>query len=279
MWRAALFEGVASLVMMFAGILCTISTLEAGFSHPVVVIALFQALVLSLCILASAPATGGHLNPSITWTEMLTGHITPVRAVLYIMSQILGSIVGSVAAKIALGDALALQYSLGGCYLHSQVSATSGVVGLETGRAFLLETVLTFFVLFVAYSVALDPPRLPRIGYTLAPFIIGGIVGLCIFAGGNLATGYGGVGLNPGRCIGPAVALGGSLWTGHWVFWVGPALAGLAMAALYRNNPPTHDQVYKLRKAARAKSGIKGGKSRNRNDSLFAAKANNVGLV
>lgn len=263
-----MFEGVASFAMTFVGILTTISTLESSFSHPVVAIAIFQALVLSLCILASAPATGGHVNPCITWTEMLTGHITPVRGSLYIGFQILGSIIASVAAKTVVGEALANQYSLGGCYLHSQVSPTSGVVGMETGRAFLLETVLAFFVLFISYSVALDPPRLPRIGYTLAPFIVGGIVGLCIFAGGNLVTGYGGAGINPGRCIGPAVALGGEMWKGHWVFWLGPGSAGVIMAALYWNIPPTHVQVYKLRKA---KKGSKSQKFESRNNIPFGA--------
>ncbi|KAG0583102.1 hypothetical protein KC19_3G109600 [Ceratodon purpureus] len=265
-WRAAVFEGMATFVMMFVGILCTISTLESGFSHPVVAVAVSQGLVLALCILAAAPASGAHVNPAITWTEMLTGHITPVRAALYIIAQTLGSIVASLAAKAIVGNAVALRYSLGGCYLTSQVSATSGVVGMDTNRAFLLETGLTFFVLFIAYSIALDPPRLPRTGYTLAPFLIGAVVGLGIFTGGSLVSGYGGAGINPGRCIGPAVALGGSMWTGHWVFWAGPALAGLAMAALYHNIPPTHVQVYKLRKAARAKAKKSASKGRSRKE-------------
>ncbi|XP_024389627.1 aquaporin TIP1-2 isoform X1 [Physcomitrium patens] len=272
-WRAGVFECVASFAATFVGILCTISTLEAEFSHPVAVIACLQGLVLSLCIFAAAPATGGHVNPCITWTEMLTGHISPVRGVLYIIGQILGSIVGSFMAKIVVGNALATQYNLGGCYLQSRVSATSGMMGLGTGRALVLEIVLAFFVLFISYSVALDPPRLPRTGYTLAPFMIGGIVGLCIFAGAGLFSGYGGAGINPGRCIGPAVVLGGSMWTGHWVFWVGPGLSGALMAALYRNIPPTHIQVYKLRKEAR--KGLVGG----RKNKPFFAKVNNLRLA
>lgn len=245
-WRAAVFEGVASLAATFVGILATISTLQSSFSQPVVAIAIFQGLILSLCILASAPASGGHVNPCITWTETLTGHITPVRGALYIMSQILGSIVASILAKTAIGETLASQYSLAGCYLRT------GNVGIEPGRAFVLEMVLGFFVLFISYSVALDPPRLPKTGYVLAPFIVGGIVGLCIFAGGNLVAGYGGAGINPGRCIGPAVVMGGSMWNGHWVFWAGPAVAGLLMATLYRTIPPSHVQVYKLREAKAA---------------------------
>jgi aquaporin-4 len=249
-WRAAAFEFVATFVLVFVGTLCTISSLESGFQHPVLAIAIFQSLVLSLCILAAAPMSGGHVNPCITWTEMLTGHITPVRALLYIAAQALGSIIASLAVKKIVGDAVARKYMLGGCYLHSQVSATSGVVGLEPGRAFLLEIVLSFFVLLIAYSVALDPQRLPATGPRLAPFLIGGLIGLSIFAGGSLVPGYSGAGVNPGRCLGPAVALGAPLWTGHWVFWAGPAVAGLALNTLYRTVPPSHLQDYERRRNA-----------------------------
>ena len=281
-----MFEGIATCGMLFIGNLCTLSILEGGFSHPVLAIAICQGLVMSMAILASAPATGGHVCPVISWTEMLTGHITPVRGALYIMAHILGSIVSALATKATAGEALGAKYFLGGCFLHAQISATSGVVGVHPGRALLLETLLTFFVIFIAYSVALDPPRLPRIGYTLAPFMVGGIVGLCIFAGASLVPGYGGAGINAARCIGPAVVLGGSVWDGQWVFWLGSALSGLVMAAVYRTIPPTHVQVYKNRKAARArKLAMKSSKSMTRDDKLFAddkpsaAKANNSGLL
>ncbi|KAG0583099.1 hypothetical protein KC19_3G109300 [Ceratodon purpureus] len=249
-WRAAAVEFIATFAMVFVGTLCTISTLQTGFHHPVLVIAIFQALTLSLCIQAAAPMSGGHVNPCITWTEMLTGHITPVRALFYITAQALGSIVASLAVKNIVGHTLAWKYMLGGCYLHSQPSPTSQQVGLQPGRALLLEIILSFFVLFIAYSVALDPQRLPRTGPRLAPFLIGILVGLCIFAGGNLIPGYAGAGTNPGRCLGPAVALGKSMWSHHWVFWAGPAVAGLAMAAMYRVIPPSHLQAYARRNAA-----------------------------
>lgn len=60
--------------------------------------------------------------------------------------------------------------------------------------------------------------------------------GLCYSGGGNgnccvcvhnsdSRAGYAGVGLNPARCLGPALLHGGPLWKGHWVFWVGPFVA------------------------------------------------------
>lgn len=100
-WRAAVFEGVASMIMVLVGILATISILEAGYSSPVLYIAIFQGLILSLAILAAGPATGGHVNPCISFTEMLTGHISPVRCLLYILAQSLGSIVAAFWVKVS----------------------------------------------------------------------------------------------------------------------------------------------------------------------------------
>jgi glycerol uptake facilitator-like aquaporin len=87
--------------MVLVGILATISILEAGYSSPVLYIAIFQGLILSLAILAAGPATGGHVNPCITFTEMLTGHISPVRCLLYILAQSLGSIVAAFWVKVS----------------------------------------------------------------------------------------------------------------------------------------------------------------------------------
>lgn len=87
--------------MVLVGILATISILEAGYSSPVLYIAIFQGLILSLAILAAGPATGGHVNPCITFTEMLTGHISPVRCLLYMLAQSLGSIVAAFWVKVS----------------------------------------------------------------------------------------------------------------------------------------------------------------------------------
>lgn len=157
------------------------------------------------------------------------------------------SIVSGTLHQEIVGDTLAAKYLMGGCYLRSQTSATSGITGLEVGPALISEIFFTFFVLYVAYALALHPPQLPRTGYILAPFMIGGVVALCIFSSGGLSTGYGGAGINPARCIGPATVLGGSMWTGHWVFWVGPVVSCVALALFYWTIPPDHVEMYKKR--------------------------------
>jgi aquaporin Z len=65
----------------------------------------------------------------------------------------------------------------------------------------------------------------------LAPVAIGMTLAFAILMGGPLT----GASLNPARTIGPAVATGN--YRDLWVYLVGPALGGLAAAALYRAAP------------------------------------------
>ena len=46
-----------------------------------------------------------------------------------------------------------------------------------------------------------------------------------------------GLGINPARCLGPALLHGGSLWSGHWVFWLGPFMACIIYYGVSINMP------------------------------------------
>jgi glycerol uptake facilitator-like aquaporin len=59
---------------------------------------------LSLFIMAAAPASGGHLNPSITMATFFAGLSTLPRSVLYIVAQTLGAIVAGYWLKLGLGE-------------------------------------------------------------------------------------------------------------------------------------------------------------------------------
>jgi aquaporin PIP len=106
------------------------------------------------------------------------------------------------------------------------------VIGLETNQALWLEIICGFVLLFASVWMAFDHRQAKGIG-RVGVFIIGGIVlGLLVFVSTTVTAtkGYAGAGLNPARCLGPAIVRGGHLWNGHWVFWVGPAVACVAFA-------------------------------------------------
>lgn len=62
----------------------------------------------------------------------------------------------------------------------------------------------------------------------LAPFSIGFSVIVDILAGGGIS----GACMNPARAFGPAVMAG--YWDFHWIYWLGPLLAGLFVGLLIR---------------------------------------------
>ena len=89
----------------------------------------------------------------------------------------------------------------------------------SVSQAFLLELILTFFLLLVALRSGL-------------PWVVGGVVALEAAMGGPIT----GASMNPARSFGPALASG--IWTAHWLYWLAPLLgAALAGAANHFLSP------------------------------------------
>lgn len=49
-------------------------------------------------VYATANVSGGHLNPAVTFTTCLTGHMSWPRGGLYCVAQLLGAIFGALIA-------------------------------------------------------------------------------------------------------------------------------------------------------------------------------------
>ncbi|KAI5077700.1 hypothetical protein GOP47_0007968 [Adiantum capillus-veneris] len=251
-WRAAINEFLATALLVFVNTAGALTCLQAGFTSSTAAIGVITFLCLSFFILAAAPASGGHLNPAITFATMLAGFSSPARTLMYVIGQTAGAAVGALALKAVVAESVAETYGLGGCYLKNTILSDGALVeaGIDAGPALLAEFIFTLVVLFFAFSIALDPKQFQVTGPILAPFMIGAVIALMSFMSSGLMAvngGYTGAGLNPVRCFGPAVAMGGSLWSGHWVFWVGPFFSALAMGVIYYLVPPHHVELYRSR--------------------------------
>ncbi|KAG5559552.1 hypothetical protein RHGRI_009177 [Rhododendron griersonianum] len=64
-------------------------------------------------------------------------------------------------------------------------------------------------------------------GQVLVCSIVGLVLGLLVFISTTVmaAKGYAGARINLTKCFDLTVVRGGHLWHGHWIFWVGPAMA------------------------------------------------------
>ncbi|KAK1560471.1 hypothetical protein Q3G72_027006 [Acer saccharum] len=246
-WRASLAELLGTATLVFALDTIVISSIETETKTPNLVMSTLVAIIVTILLLATFPISGGHINPIISFSAALTGICSFTRAAIYIMAQCLGGILGALALKAVVKSSVEDTFSLGGCTLHIVTAGPQGpiVIGLETGQALWLEIICSFVFLFASIWMAFDQRQVKALGRVAVCIIIGIVLGILVFVSTTVTAtkGYAGAGLNPARCLGPALIRGGHLWDGHWVFWVGPAIACVAFAMYTKIVPHQHFHV------------------------------------
>ncbi|CAK1543270.1 unnamed protein product [Leptosia nina] len=181
----------------------SIALLAGTFDTSLVTVALANGLLVASVVQIIGSISGGHINPAVTLGVLVYGDIKPVKAVLYIVVQILGAILGSAVA-----------YALTESEFRGNLGAiVPGVVRVD--QAFGLEVLMTLVLVAVVISVNRKNRRSGSSALT---------VGLSITACQCSAMFYTGS-LSPVRSLGPAVLM--NIWTHHWVYWVGPMLGGV----------------------------------------------------
>ncbi|WOO81147.1 putative aquaporin TIP4-1 [Vanrija pseudolonga] len=230
-WRSAVVEGMASLMLVFVAgqIAGTLSAYQTKFIG--VYIGVSNIFLISLFIFATAPASGGHINPVITFSTILCGICPVSRGVLYMIFQIAGAALAGGVLRGVWGLELARTYhGGGGCFFDNHTTTA--------GRVYLNEVMSTFSLLFLSYGVGLDPRQAVLSGPKFGPFLVGASLGLVSFASSGMIPGYGGAQMNPGRCFAYAIAQGDFSY--HWIWWFGPAVGGIIQAIMYNSVPPFH---------------------------------------
>ncbi|CAK7329559.1 unnamed protein product [Dovyalis caffra] len=243
-WRASLAEVFGTATLVFAMDTIVISSYETQTKTPNLIMATLIAITVAILLLATFPISGGHINPVITLSALFTGLITVSRAAIYILAQCVGATLGALALKAVVNSTIEETFSLGGCTLKIVAPGPNGpiVTGLETGQALWLEIICTFVFLFSSIWMAFDRRQAVALGRVIFCSIIGVAVGLLVFISTTVTAtkGYAGVGMNPARCLGPALVRGGHLWNSHWVFWVGPAIASVVFSLYTKIIPREH---------------------------------------
>ncbi|XP_051146731.1 aquaporin TIP3-2-like [Andrographis paniculata] len=245
-WRASVGELLGTAVLVFMLDAVVISTDESDVKMANLIISVLAAVMITILLLAVHPISGGHINPIVSFSAALVGLISITRALIYTIAQCLGAVLGALALKAVVSDAIERKFSLGGCTVTVIAPAgprSSGVaVGLGTAEAFWLEVFCSFIFLFASIWIAYDHRQAKALGRVVVFSIIGIVLGLLVFVSTSVTTakGYGGAGMNPARCFGPAVVRGGRLWNGHWVFWAGPAIASVGFYLYTKIIPKEH---------------------------------------
>ncbi|CDP15672.1 unnamed protein product [Coffea canephora] len=244
-WRASVGELFGTAVLVFLIDTIVISTLDSDVKMPNLIMSIVLAIMITIVLLAVHPVSGGHINPIVSFSAALVGLISMSRAIIYIIAQCLGAVLGALALKAVVSGNIERTFSLGGCTLSIVTPGPQGspvTIGLGTAQAFWLEVFCSFVFLFASLWMAYDHRQKNSIGLVRVLAIVGTVLGLLVFISTSVtaAKGYGGAGINPARCFGPAVVRGGHLWDGHWVFWAGPAVACVAFYVYTQIIPNDH---------------------------------------
>ena len=179
------------------------------------------ALAFGLSVVAMAYTIGNisgcHINPAVTLGVWLSGGMKPKRALMYMLFQTVGAILGSLI--------LSLLVSTG---THDGPTAT-GSNTFEPDcmiQAFIAETAFTFiFVLAVLGSTDTKKG---------AGNLAGLAIGLTLALIHIVCIPITGTSVNPARSIGPALMEGGQAMEQLWLFIAAPLLGGALSAGTWR---------------------------------------------
>jgi len=216
---AYIAELVGTLFLVFA--ICTVVTLFVATSATAqtgsdyAVVGLVHGIVLFAVIITLGAVSGGHFNPVVTLAAAVLRRIDPVDALVYILAQLSGGVLGALLVK-----GLLLDEGRAGHYGAATISPL--LAGHFAGAV--VEGLGTFLLVLAVCAVAFNP----RARHEWAPLAIGLTLGLDVMIFGPLT----GSAVNPARWFGPALI--GNHFGGTWPYIVGPIVGALAAAALYR---------------------------------------------
>ncbi|KAG9267666.1 aquaporin-8 [Astyanax mexicanus] len=206
-------ELVGTTFFVFIGCVSVIENVEAaGRLQPAIV----HGLAVAVMVACMAEISGSHFNPPFTIGIFLCGGIQLPMAIFYLISQLIGGVIGAAMSKVMTSS---------DHYLNATGAAFTILKSDDQlGAAIFAEIAMTCLVTMVVLLGAVNG----KSKSPLVPFMVGCTVIINILAGGDVS----GTCLNPARALGPAVMAG--YWRYHWVYWVGPISGGIIAAALVR---------------------------------------------
>ncbi|NXY62494.1 AQP2 protein, partial [Callaeas wilsoni] len=213
--RAVLAEFLATLVFVLFGLGSALNWPSAP-APSTLQIALAFGLAIGTLVQALGHVSGAHINPAVTLGCLLGSQLSLLRALFYVVAQLLGGVVGAaILHEITPADSregLALNK------LHNETT---------TGQAVTVELFLTFQLVLCVFA-STDERREDNLG---SPALS---IGLSVAVGHLLGVTFG----MPFRAPGssppskPRVLLT-PLFSPPQVFWVGPLVGAAAASILY----------------------------------------------
>src|ERR687897_806025 len=205
-----LVEIVGTFILVYA--IASAATVYSDSGQlGVIGIGLVHALALTAIIYAIGYRSGAQVNPAVTIGLLVARKIGSKEAALYIICQLIGAVIGAAVVYMVFGSAMSASVTL---------PSENNIM-----RAFILETVMTFTLVYVVMATTTAK------NFKIAPLAgvaIGFTLGFNVIFGGSITGGS----LNPARSFGPALITGN--FSFHWIYWVATIIGGLIAAGVYK---------------------------------------------
>jgi aquaporin Z len=216
--------GTAALVLIGCGAVA-LGDYASALSLAVLPIGLAFGLAVTAMAYAIGPISGCHINPAVTVAMVAAGRMEPKDAAGYIISQLVGGIVGAlILYVILLGKTSGYDVAVSGLGQNGWGAGYLG--GYTIASAIITEIVATFIFTAVILGVTQEAGGMGRPA--------GLIIGLTLFALHLPFIMVTGLSVNPARSLGPAVFVGGTALTQVWLFLVMPLIGGAIAGGLFR---------------------------------------------
>lgn len=207
-------ELIGTFVLVFLG---TGAAVLGGGADSVVGYAAI-ALAFGLTIVASAysvgTVSGAHLNPAVSIAMYINKRIDSKELGTYILGQLVGACLGSLALLAITGD-------------NSTLGQNVVADGYSLLTGFLVEVILTFIFILVILTVTSSKKG----NANLAGLIVGLTLMLIHFVGIPVT----GMSANPARSLAPAILAGGAALSQVWIFILAPIVGGILSAVVAKN--------------------------------------------
>lgn len=204
---ASEFLGTFFLVFAATGVVIVNDLSGGAITHTG--IAITTGLVVMAIVYAVGDVSGSHINPAVTVGFWLAGRFPGYRVIQYIISQCLGAIAASLLLAFLFPELVALT-----------VTNPSGPIM----QSFILEIVITLFLMFIILSVSTGSMEKG----IMAGSAIGGVVGLTVLWAGPIT----GASMNPARSLAPALV---SLdFASLWIYLAGPIIGAAISVIAFR---------------------------------------------
>jgi MIP family channel proteins len=208
--RNIIAETIGTFILVFIGTgAVVVDRLSEGAVTHLGISGVFGAVVAAL-IYTLGHISGAHFNPAVTLALWGSGFFPGQRVVPYIVGQCVGAIAASGLLRSIFG-------------IVGNLGATLPL-GDNWLQALIIETLLTFILMFVIFGAAVD--RRAPIGFA------GMAIGLTVMAAAAVMGPITGASMNPARSLAPALVAG--LWQHHWVYWVAPIVGAQLAGWVYR---------------------------------------------